>query len=227
MAPAKWQGWWWCPNSVSPVEQRAVYQQRGWDGPLPSLQAPFRSESSLCPCLTRVFLSFERRPFLRQIFKLKSSRTKAACQLGPSSLVPLPLQPGCHYRLMGEVCEGFRCNIWPGPLSAGETEPSDFPIWFLEIVGGASEPQSKWGEGEASPGVRPLGRLRPASFFPRLLSLLATRRLLLPTAVNSGPWEGWEPLLRTRGAEGPARRHLGSKTDFVLINSGPCPVRIS
>ena len=96
--------------------------------PLPSLQAPFRSEGSLCPCLTRVFLSFERRPFLRQIFKLKSSRTKAACQLGPSTLVPLPLQPGCHYCLMGEVCEGFRCNIWPGPLSAGEIETRDFPI---------------------------------------------------------------------------------------------------
>lgn len=74
-----------CPKSVSPAGQRQSVDRE--DGiPLPHSHpqpAPFRGDS-LCPCLARVSPSFERRTFLRQIFKLKSSRTKAACQLGPS-----------------------------------------------------------------------------------------------------------------------------------------------
>lgn len=151
----------------------------------PPQPAPFRGESSLCPCLTRVSPSFERRTFLRQIFKLKSSRTKAACQLGPGCPAPLPLQPGRHYCLMEEGCEGFRCNIWLGPLSAGETETSDCPIWFLEIAGGASEAAEKVRSRRGHPGwgCRE-GRSQPPSSPARHEETYAR-----PTAVTSGPWE--------------------------------------
>lgn len=114
--------------ALPPAEQTSVYERGGWHPSPPPAPDPFRGESSLCPCLERVFPSFERRTFLKPIFKLKSSRTKAARQLWPRSPAPLPLQPRCHYCLMGEGCEGFRRNIWSGPLSAGETETSQLPI---------------------------------------------------------------------------------------------------
>lgn len=127
VASAKWQGCWWCPQPFLPRNKhRSMSVEDGT--PPPPAPDPFRGESSLCPCLERVFPSFERRTFLKPIFKLKSSRTKAARQLWPRSPAPLPLQPRCHYCLMGEGCEGFRRNIWSGPLSAGETETSQLPI---------------------------------------------------------------------------------------------------
>lgn len=138
---AKWPGWWWCPQSFLLWNKEQSMSRE--DGTPPPAPAPFRGESSLCPCPERVFPSFERRTFLRQIFKLKSSITKAASQLWPSSPAPLPLQPRCHYCLMGEGCEGFRGNIWSGPLSAGESgtsesSPSDF-LRLLEV----SKPKRK------------------------------------------------------------------------------------
>lgn len=55
---------------------------------------------------------------------------------------------------MGEGCEGFLGNIWSGPLSAGETETSEFWLWFLETAGGAEAKEKvrrrrsglRWGE---------------------------------------------------------------------------------
>lgn len=150
------------PQSFLPGnKERSMSGEAGTPPPTP---APFWGESSLCPCLDRVFPSFERSTFFRQIFKLKSSRTKAACQLWPSSPAPLPLQPGCHYCLMGEGCEGFRRNIWSGPLSAGETKTSQFPSDFLRLLE-VSKPKRKWGEGGVTcTGTRLSGKPRPVAW---------------------------------------------------------------
>ena len=117
---------------------------------------------------------------------------------------------------MGEGCEGFRCNIWLGPLSAGETETSDCPIWFLEIAGGASEAAEKVRSRRGHPGWG--CRKAAASLLP---PLPATRRPMLgpqlwPRVLEK---EG-RPLLSTRGAGGPAGGLLSSQTQFVLMYSG-------
>lgn len=218
---AQWPGWWWCPKCAPPVEQRAVdNREDGTLSPLPS--APSRGESSVCPCSLGFSLP-SRGDYSQGRFSswshpeqklLASCGPAAQCPSPPAALVPLLPNGSGVWRLPRKHLVG--------PLSAGETEPSEFPIWCLRLLE-LQKRERKWGGG----GVACAGRGCQAEAWRcqaphHFLSLVAPLDVGLACSCELTPCEMRSCSCLVHWLWRAGSRQPPSKAAFVFINLGAC-----